>query len=187
MTSIAGWCSLQAVVVNNKMYCEVLARAIISIRREQAWELLRDLSLAHNYVPGVIETQITTTQKEGMGASRKVYQGKTSFINETVEEWNDGYGFLIRIHCGNAGPPFPFQEAWFRYEIGDADRNTQLTTSLIYVVRWGKFGRILNRILLQKFITKRIRDVALSLKIYYETRERVTPDKLKRARKGEFV
>ena len=162
---------------------EVSAQVISSIQRERAWELLRDLSLAHNYVPGVIDTQITTAQQEGVGASRKVYQGKTSAIDETVEEWNEGYGILIRLHRGNAGPPFPFKKAWFRYSIEDnGDCTTKLTTSLIYIMRWGAFGQMLNTILLKRFIESRIRDVALGMKLYYETGERVTPEKMKRAK-----
>ena len=152
---------------------EASFRVYVGLSRERAWELLRDLSLAHNYVPGLIDTKITTLQKEGVGASRKVYQKRTRGIDETVEEWNDGYGFLIRLHRGYAGPPFPFKESWFRYALEDDGAGIQLITSLIYVMRWGLVGRLLDKILLNRIIKGRIRNVALSLKIYWEPSESV--------------
>lgn len=157
----------------------VSAQMTIPLDREKAWEILRDLSQAHNYVPGIVETQITTDQKEGIGASRKVYQSRDKGIDETVVEWNEGYGFLIRLHRGDAGPPFPFKEAYFRYAVKDVDDSTILTTSLSYATCWGIVGRALDRVLLRRIIRERVADVALSMKIYYETGERVMPDKLK--------
>ena len=154
----------------------------VGVSREKAWGLLRDLSLAHNYVPGLVATEITTEYKEGVGASRKVYQSQTKGIDETVEEWNDGCGFLIRLHRGDAGPPLPFKNAWFRYAIADDGDGIKLTTSLVYVMRWGLIGQFLDRILLNRIIKGRIRDVGLSLKIYWETGKRVTPERLKQAR-----
>ena len=157
-------------------------RVIVDIPREKAWELLRDLSLAHNYVPGVLQVQITTSRKEGEGASRRVYQSKTNYINETVEEWIEGQGFLIRLHLEEAGPPFPFKEAWFRYEIKSEGERTELTTSLIYTSRWGATGRLLDRLILNRIISNRIRDIAFCLKVFWETGEPVTKKQLKQAR-----
>jgi hypothetical protein len=150
--------------------------------RAKAWELLQDLTLAHHYVPGLVKTEITTEAKKGVGASRKVYQRQTSGIDETVEEWNEGHGFLIRLHRGSAGPPFPFTEAHFRYAIEDAGDATLLTTSLVYAMRGGALGRFLDRCLLRRIIDRTIRDVALSQKCYYESGEPVTPRQLKEAR-----
>lgn len=169
---------------NQKNISVASARENIEMSRGDAWKILRDLSLAHNYVPGVINTVITTEKRQGIGASRQVFQSKTRYIDETVEEWNEGYGFVIRLHRGNAGPPFPFKKAWFQYSIEGVEGNsTVITTSLLYVMKWGKFGRMLNRVIMGRFILQRIREIALSIKIYYETGEQVTPDLLKRADK----
>ncbi|MBM3594894.1 MAG: hypothetical protein FJX31_03660, partial [Alphaproteobacteria bacterium] len=79
---------------------EAVGRVHIHMPREQVWEKLRDLSLAHNYVPGVTAVRIDTTQREGVGTSRTVTIKNGSQLQETVEEWTDGHGFLIRLHKG---------------------------------------------------------------------------------------
>ena len=163
---------------------EASAEVIIRMSRDKAWELLQDFSIAHNYVPGVIKTEITTERKHGIGASRKVFQTETKAIDETIEEWNEGYGFLLRLHRNNARPPFPFKHAWFRYSISDDGIDTRLNTSLIYTVRWGLIGQMLDYVLLNRIIKGKIRDVALSMKAYYESGERITPEKLSRIKKG---
>jgi hypothetical protein len=169
--------------VSNVQNNEASAEITIKIPRDKAWELLQDFSIAHNYVPGVIKTEITTELKQGTGASRKVYQTETKAIDETIEEWNEGYGFQIRLHRNTNGPPLPFKQAWFRYSIADDDINTRLNTSLIYRVRWGIIGRVLDRALLHRIIKGKIRDVAFAMKLYYETGERVTPEKLRQIKK----
>ena len=52
-----------------KIDCEI----IIDLSQTKAWQRLRDLTLAHNYVPDVVRVEITTEKKEGVGASRKVF------------------------------------------------------------------------------------------------------------------
>jgi len=169
----------------------VIRKSIVSttvrvhLPHTEAWELLQDLSVAHLYVPGLVKTEITTSAKTGVGASRRVYQRETKGIDETVEEWNEGRGFLIRLHRGAAGPPFPFKEAHFRYAIDRDGDETLLTTSLSYIVLGGAIGRLFNRLLLKPIIDGTIRDVALSQKCFYETRRPVTPLQLKQAR-AEF-
>lgn len=166
------------------MTIEVSAQTVVELTPEKAWQLLRDLSLAHNYVPGIIDTRMTTEKREGVGASRKVYRSETGAIDETVVEWNEGYGFLIRLHCGDAGPPFPFREAHFRYAIESEGEHTRLTTSLAYEMRWGAIGRLLDKVLLRRIVGARIRNVALSQKMFFESSDAVTPEQLKRAKAG---
>lgn len=159
---------------------EATARVVMNVPSEKAWQTLRDLGQAHNYVPGIIKTEITTEKKTGVGASRKVYQTETRGLDETVVEWNEGYGFLIRLHRGDKGAPPPFKEAFFRYKVDDAGNGqTALTTSLIYTMRWGVFGEFLRRRLLTGIFRSTVRDVALSMKAFYESGEPTTPEKLK--------
>ena len=67
----------------------VSAQTIIDIPLNAAWEKLSDISVAHHYVPGLVKTEIITDQRTGIGASRYVYRSEKSYIQETVEEWQE--------------------------------------------------------------------------------------------------
>jgi hypothetical protein len=147
----------------------------------EAWEKMRDISVAHHYVPEVDKTVITTDKKEGVGASRKV-TGKRGTLDETVTEWKEGKGFTIRLHKGDK-PPTPFSDASFTYRIDDiGGKSCKLTTTMIYEMPWGIFGKLLHSLFIGKIVKGSVRDVVLCLKKYYETGEPVTDADLKALR-----
>jgi hypothetical protein len=162
---------------------EVQAQTLIDLPLSEAWAKLRDISLAHNYVPGIVKTEIVSEQAEGVGASRYVYRNEKSYIQETVEEWQDEKGFLIHLHRGDKPAP-PFKDAWFRYALADGGNGqTQLTTSLSYELPWGRLGAWLGR-KMARFVEATINDVALSMKLYYETGTPTTAAALKAYKAG---
>ena len=119
---------------------EAVAKTVIDISRDQAWKKLSDLSLAHNYVPGIVKTEITTDKKQGVDTSRKVYQGPNKWMQETVTDWNEGYGFSIRLHKGDKD--VPFKNAFFHYPIDDAGPDkTALTMIMNYDPPLGWLGK----------------------------------------------
>lgn len=160
------------------MTCKVSTQLVLDMPRERAWEKLRDISLAHNYVPGIIRTAIVSEQREGVGASRHVYRNAKSYIQETVIEWDEGHGFLIRLHRGDKPAP-PFRNAWFRYRLDDegADK-TLFTASLEYELPWGALGAWLEK-RMEKVVQATIDDVATAMKLYYETGQPTTAAALK--------
>ncbi|SRR6056297_1385194 len=159
----------------------VASSVIIDMPRLDAWQRLRDLSQAHNYVPGIVRTEIVTDSREGVGASRYVYSGKKKYIQETVTEWREGEGFVIKLHRGDRPAP-PFREASFRYLLEDAGGDkTRFTASLTYTLPWGGFGRWLEK-RMAGFVQSTIADVALAMQLYYETGEPTTDARLKAAR-----
>ena len=122
--------------------------------RAKVWEGLRDLTRAPRYVPNLTGVEILTEQTEGVGASRRVFQKNGKPLDETVEEWEDGYGFKLRLHNGDK-PPAPFPEAWFDYRIADApDGGTFFRPALIYGVPAGIFGKLMNALPIRRFSLK---------------------------------
>jgi hypothetical protein len=147
----------------------------VALPRQQVWDRLRDLSLAPYYVPGLTAVELTTPQHEGIGASRRVFQKNGSPMDETVVGWDEGYGFRLRLHCGDK-PPTPFKEAWFDYRIADADSDqTLFMPSLTYELPWGAVGRVLDVLLFNRIARSRTRQVALCFKRHYETGEITNP------------
>lgn len=118
----------------------------IGIPREQAWQNLRDLSLPHNYVPGVTRTEITSKQTQGIGTSRLVYLGGLIPMRETVTEWREGKGFTIELALKNSPMPPPMKAGFFSYAIEEAQSGTQITNSLHYGFSWPILDATLGKI-----------------------------------------
>lgn len=162
---------------------EVHATSKIEIPRTAAWERLSDISLAHHYVPGLVKTEIVSEQRTGVGASRYVYRSAKSYLQETVEEWHEGEGFLIRLHKGDKPAP-PFKRAWFRYQLADTDnKQTLFTASLRFELPGGRVGHWLGK-KMEPFVQRTIADVATAMKLFYETGEPTTPAALKAYKKA---
>jgi Polyketide cyclase / dehydrase and lipid transport len=163
---------------------EAVGRVHIDMPREAVWEKLRDLSLAHNYVPGVTAIRIDTEQREGVGVSRTVTMNNGSEMQETVEEWTDGHGFLIRLHKG-AKPAMPiFKRFYFRYQIEDDGDGTVFSPAMLYETRFGPIGALLG-LLIHKAFLGAVKDIGLAMRDYYTTGEKVTPERLKALKAAE--
>lgn len=147
--------------------------ATISLPLEQAWQKLRDLSLAHHYVPGINRCEIKTAQREGVGVSRRV-SGPQQWLDETVIEWNEGRGFTIRLHKGDQAPK-PFAEGKFVYRLDKIDdKRCKITCTMIYEMGMGWFGKLLHSLLIEKIVRNNVRDVSLGLAHFYQTGQPVT-------------
>jgi hypothetical protein len=157
---------------------EVSFQVVINMPKSDAWQRLQDLTLAHHYVPGIVSTEITTSQTRGVGTSRKVYQSGSRYLEETVTQWDEGNGFTLRLHKREKDAPF--RNAFFRYELKDAGNGkTRLITTMGYTPPLGAIGKTLDKWLLNRIIRSAIRDVALSMKLYYETGEPTDKSALK--------
>jgi uncharacterized membrane protein len=150
-------------------------KVLVNLPRETVWEGLRDLSRAPFYVPNLTATEFTTAKHTGVGASRRVFQTNGKPLDETVESWDEGYGFLLKLHNGDKAPA-PFKKAWFDYRIADApDGKTYFLPSLIYELPWGPIGALLNLLIIGPFARKSTQQVADNFKRYYETGEITNP------------
>ena len=148
---------------------EASADFVVRLSPSRVWSKLQDLSLAHHYVPGVEAVEILTPQQEGMGASRRIFQENGQTLDETVVEWEEGRGFVIRLHVGDEGPPPPFDEAKFRYwiESGD-DSETRISLTIAYAPMGGLLGEWLDVGLLNAEMNRRMQALAASMRSYYE-------------------
>lgn len=131
------------------------------------WEQLRDLSVAHYYVPGLTATHIVSDQAQGEGAHRYVYSGER-YLEETVTEWREGRGFTIRLHRGDK-PMAPFSHAEFIYSLDAAgDAQTRVTLAMRVALPGGALGRVAGR-MLRPVLRRQLRLIAAGMKHFYET------------------
>ena len=154
----------------------VTAEVIVDLPREQVWERLRDLSRGHYYVAGLKGTRINTTQKEGVGASRTVFPKNMAPMDETVVEWNEGHGFVLKLHRGDKAAA-PFKTAEFVYAIEDAGNGrTRFKPALRYTLAGGAFGALLDKLFLHKVFFNNVDSVARNFTQYYESGQPSNPD-----------
>ncbi len=146
----------------------VIAEVDVARSPEDSWRLMRDLTLAHHYVPGVTGTRIDTAQKEGVGASRTVFLDGRAPLQETVVEWRDGAGFVIRLHQGEK-PMAPFAAAQFSYGMAPAGPGrTRVRLELSYETG-SLLVSILDALFLRRMLRGNVRRTAEGLKRYYES------------------
>lgn len=146
----------------------VTAQVVIDMPRGEVWQRMQDMTVSKYYVPGLLDCRMTTEQQRGVGASRKVYM-KRMVMDETVTEWEEGRGFLLRLHNGVRPPPM-FSQASCRYRLEDSpDGRSIFIHTLSYAMRGGFFGTLLARLLMNGVMQKSATAVAENLKRYYET------------------
>lgn len=149
---------------------EARADFSVDLPASLVWQRLQDLRLAQYYVPGVEGVEMLTKAERGVGASRRILQEGGISLDETVIEWEEGVGFVIRLHRGKAGPPPPFERARFRYWIESADETgTRLSLTILYRPSAGLLGEWLDTAVLNAEMTRRMEALASSMKAYYES------------------
>ena len=159
----------------------VTAEYPVKLAKSDVWQLLSDLSKADMYVQGLTALAFTTTARQGVGASRRVTQGKSMQLDETVTEWVDGEGFRLRLHRGEKGPIPPLSKLFFDYRVVQRGDQVYLRNSMHYEVGLGPLGALLNSLFLKRLVSTQLHKVTLAQTIYYQTGERVTPEILKAA------
>ncbi len=162
---------------------EITGETKINLPIEACWEKLRDYSLAHNYVPDVLDTKITTEQKEGVGTARKVFmKNAPDGLDETIVEWMEGTGFRLRLHKGDGRAIPIFQDIHFEYRIEDAGNNeTWFRPRMFLKPRFG--FNILSRTVIKKKMTQTLAVIGQSMKEFYESGEPTSDARVAEIRK----
>ena len=145
---------------------------LLDLSQPAAWAKLRDLSLAPHYVPGLTGCQFHPGPQEGVGASRRVLRKGGQYLDESVVQWQEGTGFVLRLHKGSNDSPFPFRQASFSYALHAEGDATRITLQMNYSLRGGR----LMELLLGKAFNNVVQQIAENLKAYYETGRTQNPD-----------
>ena len=142
-------------------------RFTIDLPPDTCWAKLRDLTLADRYVPSVHAVDIDTAEREGVGASRTVHLDRGMKMNETVEEWHDGQGFLLRLHRGDAPIAPLFSANTFRYAIEPEGDVTAMTLTMSYEPR-GAITGVICRLVAAPMFERQLKEIGARLKAFYE-------------------
>ncbi|KEQ17657.1 SRPBCC family protein [Endozoicomonas numazuensis] len=153
----------------------ISSTVVIDLPVEQSWEKMSDLAVSHYYVPDVVDTQILTEKTQGLRVSRRVFKSEDQYVDETVVEWNEGSGFVIKLH--NETFFLPFNEGRFRYQIAEAgEQQTEFTGTMSFEPPMGLLGDWLFRNVLASPIEETVDQTVLSLRYFYETGQPVSEE-----------
>jgi len=157
---------------NHRASVEVTA----ALPRAEAWAVLSDFSLAHNYVPDLVRTEIVSSKQRGIGAHRRVYDEDGDYLEETIVEWYEGEGFVISLHDGEE-PMAPFRHVEFIYALADSGvAATRIELALVFDMPWGWLGDYLAQWLIVPMMEDNLVQVAAGMKYFYETGNRATDE-----------
>ena len=154
----------------------------VELSAADVWRKMSDLSRPDAYVQGLTAVEFTTEATQGVGASRRVTQGKSFKLDETVAVWEEGSLVSLRLHRGEKGPIPPFTEHFFDYGLEQRGDEVWLVNRMRYEVGLGPLGSLLDKLVLRRVMQAQLRDVTLAQKLFYETGEPVTPQILKSAK-----
>ncbi len=140
----------------------------ILVDHKACWAILRNLTEAANYIPGVTKIDIVSENLEGIHAHRQVYLSyEKDPIDEYVEEWIDGTGFTLRLEK-NGKSVFPWFNAFgFKYHISKLNSITLCRLTITYTPRIEVFIG-LQGIVFDHFLRRELRVIGKRMKTYYE-------------------
>lgn len=149
---------------------ELAASVPLSLSRTAAWAQLSDLSVAHCYVPGLIDTLLVSAQAQGVGSHRYVFQASGDYLEETVIDWCEGEGFTLKLHYGERPLP-PFVRAEFRYQLADDGAGSAMQLAMILQMPWGARGRAMAQKHIVPVVMEQLVQIGAGIKHFYETGE----------------
>lgn len=142
---------------------------VVLVPVETGWEIMSDLSVPHHYVPGIERTEIVSRELSGNGVHRRVYESADEYLDETVVEWQEGAGFVLKLHEGETAL-WPFERAEFSYAIQQlGDQSSLVELAMLTQMPWGRFGEWLGSKFILPEVEGRLVAVAAGLKFFYET------------------
>ncbi len=138
----------------------------ISASPEQVWAVLADIGSICEWNPGVKRSEQTSPGDVGFGATRRCELGGKNYLDEEVVVFDPNRRITIRITDTNL--PFNFADIRFSLELSGSD--TIVIVSPEYQLKFGVFGRILDKLMVHAQYRKGMRDLLRGLKAHVETK-----------------
>lgn len=132
---------------------------------DQVWAILADIGTIHRWNPGVVNSYITTALAAGMGAGRYCDLGGKNYLKEEIFEWIPGRRMTMRIVETN----LPFKTAEIRFTLRPDTDGTVVAVSPDYRLKFGIFGKVLDRLYVRGAYTKGMELLLSGLKYYVES------------------
>ena len=132
---------------------------------DKLWDMLTDLELLDQYGPTVKKSTLVSSEKTGIGATRKVLMldGKNWFDEKvTVFRPNEALTYQL-TDCS-----FPIKGLKHSYSFEKIGNQTKVKQVMEYTVKFGLFGKLLDAIMIRKQSDGGIKKFLAGLKSYAE-------------------
>lgn len=145
-----------------------IKRAIeINQPNHQVWKALADFgNICHGH-PAVSKSFITSTQKEGVGATRHCdFTMMGASAEEKVTEWKEGKNITIEVVELKKMPGIATLS--LDLSIREQGTKTQLTGTMVYTMKNGFFD-VMNSVVMKKMNAQLLDGIMAGHKLYIET------------------
>lgn len=129
------------------------------------WQTLSAIGEIYAWNPGVYASHTTSTQTEGIGATRFCDLGGKDFLDEKVVAWQPEEKLTMRIINTN----LPFATADIHFTLRASPSGTLVTVSPRYKLKYGPLGALLDRFYVRKNYQKGMIALLAGLKRHVET------------------
>lgn len=129
------------------------------------WAVLADIGNISVWNPGVVSSNVTTDQAQGVGAGRHCDLEGKNYLDEEVVEWVDNDKLTIRI----IGSSMPFKSADIHFRLIKQDNGTKVTVAPEYELKYGVIGTVLDKVFVNRVYQKGMQQLLDGLKQHIET------------------
>lgn len=139
----------------------------INLSKEKVWKAIADFgNICHGH-PAVSKSYITSTQKEGVGATRHCdFTMMGASAEEKVVEWNEGKNVKIEVYELKKMPGIDTMA--LDLSISNKNEKTILLSTMTYTMKNGFFD-IMNSLMMKNMNAKLLDGILAGHKLYIET------------------
>jgi ribosome-associated toxin RatA of RatAB toxin-antitoxin module len=139
----------------------------INASPDKVWSVLTDITALEKYDPTVLGSDLVSTNRNGIGATRKVRMkdGKNWFV-EKVTGWEQGKALSFQLtDCS-----FPINSLSHSYSFSSDGTGTTVRQVMTYEVKFGMLGKFMDRLMIRKQTDKGIKLFMGGLKNFVEAK-----------------
>ena len=144
---------------------------LIDAPAERVWEVLADFGGVYKWAASVTSSYSTSEANSGEDASRHCDIPGFGGIEEYVTEWNEGRSFTYTVK-----PVGLIDESTSTWKITPQGDKTLVYTELDIRMRFGLFGRLMEKLYLKRRAQKATTNALAGLKQHVKTGEMIGTD-----------
>jgi len=138
----------------------------VNAPKNAVWNVLADIGSIHQWNPGVVDSRTTTNGEIGLRSARRCELGGKNYLDEEVVEWVPKKALTMRIVATN----LPFKTADIRFTLEGHGKETLVTVSPTYRLKFGLLGTLLDAVFVRSQYRKGMINLLRGLKQRVESR-----------------